>query len=150
MLQRVGHNWATEHTCDFSNGPKVRVLSTWGLSYVHMCVQLLSLWPCGLEHARPPCPSLLPWICSNSCPLSWWYHPAISLSPPSPPALNLSQHQGLFPWVNSSYQVAKVLELQLQHQSSQWVSQPHHGEGACVTQWSYEPCYAGPTKMDRS
>ena len=35
---------------------------------------------------------------------------------PSPPALNLSQHQGLFKWVSSSHQVAKVLEFQLQHQ----------------------------------
>ena len=37
-----------------------------------------------------------------------------------PPALNLSQHQGLFQWVSSSHQVAKVLEFQLQHQSFQW------------------------------
>ena len=42
------------------------------------------------------------------------------LSSPSPPALNLSQHQGLFKWVSSSHQVTKVLELQLQHQSFQW------------------------------
>ena len=40
---------------------------------------------------------------------------------PSPPAFNLSQHQGLFKWVGSSYQVARVLELQLQHQFFQWV-----------------------------
>ena len=39
---------------------------------------------------------------------------------PSPPTVNLSQHQGLFQWVNSSHQVAKVLEFQLQHQSFQW------------------------------
>ena len=43
-------------------------------------------------------------------------HPQLS---PSPPALNLSQHQGLFQCVGSSHQVAKVLELQLQHQSLQ-------------------------------
>ena len=43
------------------------------------------------------------------------------LSSPSPPAFNLSQHQGLFQWVSSSYQVAKVLEFQLQHQSFQWI-----------------------------
>ena len=43
------------------------------------------------------------------------------LSSPSPPAFNLSQHQGLFQWVSSSHQVAKVLEFQLQHQSFQWV-----------------------------
>ena len=39
--------------------------------------------------------------------------PSHPLSPPSPPALNLSQHQGLFKWVSSSYQVAKVTSLQL-------------------------------------
>ena len=43
------------------------------------------------------------------------------LSPPSLPALNLSQHQGLFQWVSSSHQVAKGLELQLQHQIFQWM-----------------------------
>ena len=43
------------------------------------------------------------------------------LSSPSPPALNLPQHQGLFQWVSSLHQVAKVLELQLQHQSFQWI-----------------------------
>ena len=44
-------------------------------------------------------------------------HPLLS---PFPPALNRSQHQGLFKWVSSSHQVAKVLEFQLQHQSFQW------------------------------
>ena len=43
------------------------------------------------------------------------------LSSPSPPALNLSQHQGLFKWVSSLHQVAKVLEFQLQHQSFQQI-----------------------------
>ena len=58
---------------------------------------------------------------SNSCPLSRWCHPTISPSVvPSPPTFNLSQHQGLFEWVSSSYQVAKILEFQLQHQSFQW------------------------------
>ena len=47
--------------------------------------------------------------------------PSHPLSSPSPPAFNLSQHQGLFRWVSSSYQVAKVLEFQLQHQSLQWI-----------------------------
>ena len=42
------------------------------------------------------------------------------LSSPSPPATNPSQHQGLFQWDNSSHEVAKVLEFQLQHQSFQW------------------------------
>ena len=45
--------------------------------------------------------------------------PSHPLSSPSPPAFNLSQHHGLFQWVSSSHQVAKVLEFQLQHQSFQ-------------------------------
>ena len=48
--------------------------------------------------------------------------PSYPLSSPSPPAFNVSQHQGLFQWVSSSHQVARVLELQLQHQSLQWYS----------------------------
>ena len=56
----------------------------------------------GMQHTRLPCPSLSPRACSNSCPLSWWCHPSISSSIAlSPPALNLSQHQGLFQWVSS-------------------------------------------------
>ena len=43
--------------------------------------------------------------------------PSHPLSSPSPPAFNLSQHQGLFKWVSSLHQVARVLEFQLQHQS---------------------------------
>ena len=47
------------------------------------------------------------------------YHPGFS---PFPPAFNLSHHQGLIDqWVNSSHQVVKVLEFQLQHQSFQWI-----------------------------
>ena len=45
--------------------------------------------------------------------------PSHPLSSPSPPALNLSQHQSLFNWVSSSHQVAKILEFQLQHESYQ-------------------------------
>ena len=41
--------------------------------------------------------------------------PSRPLSPPSPPVLNLSQHQGIFQRVSSSHQVAKVLELQRQY-----------------------------------
>ena len=46
--------------------------------------------------------------------------PSHPLSSPSP-AFNLCQHQGLFQWVSSLHQVAKVLEFQLQHQSFQWI-----------------------------
>ena len=46
--------------------------------------------------------------------------PSHPLSSPSPPAPSPSQHQGLFQWVNSSHEVAKVLEFQPQHPSFQW------------------------------
>ena len=70
-----------------------------------------SLRPHGLQHARPPCPTPTPRVYSNSC---HWVGDAIqpshSLPSPSPPAFNLSQHQGLFQWVSFSHQVAKVLD----------------------------------------
>jgi len=46
--------------------------------------------------------------------------PSHPLSSPSPLSFSLSQHQGIFKWVSSLHQVAKVLEFQLQHQSFQW------------------------------
>ena len=86
-------------------------------------VQSLScLRPHGLQHARPPCPSLAPRPCSNSCPLSRWCHPTISSS-----LVRFSSHlqsflaSGSFPVSHFFTQVAKVLEFQLQHQSSQWI-----------------------------
>ena len=141
-----------------------------------------SLQPHGLQHARLPCSSPPPGVCSNSCPLSRWCHsiissfvipfpdssggkesarnagdmgsiPGLGRSPGegkgyplqysglkknivhgvgqesdktewlslSLPAFKLSQHRGLFQWVGCSQQVGKVLELQLQHQSFQWI-----------------------------
>ena len=82
-----------------------------------------SLWPYGLQHARLPCPSPSSRVFSKS--FSWVsdaIRPSNPLLPPSsPPAFNLSQHQGFVQWVCSLHQVAKVLELQLQHQSFQWI-----------------------------
>ena len=79
-----------------------------------------SLWPYGLQHARFPCQSPTLEACSNSCPsVSDTIQPSHPLSSPPSPAFNLSQRQGLFQWVGSSHQVAKVLELQ--HHSFQWV-----------------------------
>ena len=76
-----------------------------------------SMWLNGLQHARLPCPSLSPRVCSNFHPLSQWSHTVISSSvtpfsscPQSFPA------SGSFPRVGFLHQVAKVLELQLQHQ----------------------------------
>ena len=73
-----------------------------------------SLWPHELQHARPPCPSPTPGVHSNHIHrVSDAILPSHPLSSPSPPAPNPSQHQSLFQWVNSSYEVAKVLEFQL-------------------------------------
>ena len=62
--------------------------------------------------------------------------PSHSLLSPSPPALNLSQHQGLFKWVRSLHQVAKLLGLPLQPQSFQWIFRVDHLQDWLV--WS--PC----------
>ena len=81
-----------------------------------------SLRPHESQHARPPCPSPTPGVHLNSCPLiSDAFQPFHPLSSPSPPAPNPSKHQSLFQWVNSSHEVAKVLEFQLYHQSFQWI-----------------------------
>ena len=73
-----------------------------------------SLWLHVLQHARLP--TLTPRFCSDSCPLSWWCHSAVSSSVtpfyPCPPSFPAS---GLFKWLGSSHQVAIVLGLQ--HQS---------------------------------
>ena len=75
----------------------------------------------GLQHARLPCPSLSEFAETHA----HWIGDAIQSShlllSPSPPAFNLSQHQGLFQWVSSLHQRTKVLELWLQHQSFQWI-----------------------------
>ena len=65
-------------------------------------------------HGLPECAQVrVHWVSD----VIWPSHP---LPLPSPPALNLSQHQGFSQWVSSSQQVAKVCEFQLQHQSFQW------------------------------
>ena len=55
--------------------------------------------------------------------------PSHHLSSPSPPSFSLSQHQGLFRWISSLHQVAKVLEFQLQHKSFLWIFRT---DGYCI------------------
>ena len=81
-----------------------------------------SLRPHEPQHARPPCPS--PTLEPPQTPVHWVsdaIQPSHALLSPSPPTFNLSQLQGLFKWVSSSHHVAKVLELQPEHQSFQWI-----------------------------
>ena len=90
---------------------------------VHFCsVVSDSLRPHGLQLSMPSCPSQLPDITQTHVHrVSDAIQPSHPLSSPSPPAFDLSQHQGLFKRVSSSHQVAKLLEFQLQHQSFQWI-----------------------------
>ena len=73
-----------------------------------------SLWPCGLPHARPPCPSPTPGACSNSCTIS-------SSVTPFSSCLQAFPASGSFLMSQFFTSVAKVLEFQLQHQSFQWI-----------------------------
>ena len=68
-----------------------------------------SLRPHESQHARPPCPSPTPGVQTHVHQVSDAIQPSHPLSSPSPLAINLSQHQGLFKWVSSLHQVAKVL-----------------------------------------
>ena len=97
------------------------------MSYEFRSVQLLShVWlivtpmDCSMPGfcAHHQLPELAQTHVHSACDAIQPSHPLLS---PSPLAFSLSQHQGLFQWVTSSNQVAKVLEFQLQHQSFQWI-----------------------------
>ena len=107
-------------TCDLFNGFDFCYASQIRSVQFSCSVMSNSLWPHGLQHARLPCPLPTPRAyhvhrVGDAIQLS---HP---LSSPSPPAFNPSQPQGLFQWVSSSHQRAKVVRFQLQHQSFQWI-----------------------------
>ena len=89
-------------------------------------VQSLSpVWLCDcMDFSMPGFPvhhKLLELAQTHVCRVGDAIQPSHPLLSPSPLAFSLSQHQGLFQWVSFSHQVAKVLELQLQHQSFQWI-----------------------------
>ena len=69
-------------------------LLTWWHSSVQFSPSVMSdcLWPHGLQHARPPCPSSTLKVYSNSCTLSWWCHPTLSSS-----VVPFSSHLQSFP-----------------------------------------------------
>ena len=114
------------HKTGFLMPACISFIEFWLVPCNHCSVQSLSrVWlfeTHGLQHTRPPCPSPTPRIYSNPRPLRRGdaTQPPHPLSSPSP-AFNLSLHQGLFKWISSLYQVAKVLEFQLQQQSFQWI-----------------------------
>ena len=102
-----------------------------------------SLWPHGLQHTRLPVHKQLPELVQTHVhSVSDAIQPSNPLSSPAPPAFNLSQHQGLFQWISSSHQEAKVLKFQLQHQSFQWIFRTlksllqHHSSKASILRCS--------------
>ena len=95
-----------------------------------------SLWPHRLQHARLPCPSQLPEFSQTHVHrVGDAIQPFHPLSSSCSPAFNLSQHQGLFQWVSSSHQMAKVLEFQLQPQSFQWIFRNEYPIPLGLTGW---------------
>ena len=102
MLQ---HWWALKTWCWIKEARDKR---PW-IQFSSVAQSFPTLRPHGLQQARHPCPSPIPGVYSNPCPLSRWHHPTISSCHPL--LLNLSQHQCLFQWVSSSHQVAKVLRV---------------------------------------
>ena len=81
-----------------------------------------SLQPHRRQHTRPPCPSLSPRVCLDSCPLSWWCYLTIEFQAIPFFCLQSFLISESFQSVSSSSQVAKVLEFQLQQQFFQWYS----------------------------
>ena len=80
------------------------------------------LQPHGLQYTRLHCRSPIPGVCSNSCASSWWCHSSISSSViPFFSCLQSYPASESFPMSQFFNQTAKVLDLQLQHQSFPWI-----------------------------
>ena len=122
--------------------------TNWRFRHLNLLVEFSSvaqlcptLRPHESKHARPPCPSPAPGVHSNSCPSSWWCHPAISSSvipfsscPQSLPASESFPMSQLFPWGGQSIGVsalASVLPKNTQDWSplewTGWISLPSKG-----------------------
>ena len=89
-------------------------------SVAQSCPTLCNLMDCSMP-GFPVCHQLLKLAQTHIHQVGDAIQSPHPLSNPSPPALNLSQHQDFFKWVSSSHQMAKVLEFQHQHQSFQWI-----------------------------
>ena len=148
FCQRVRHNWVTELILILIlNLPSSLSVASWIKSLLCLNTSSQAYWPTvqWAEWAWTQFSSV-----TQSCPTLWdpmdysmpgcavhhqlpvlaqthVHQVSDAIQPshlqlfPSPLALNLSQYQGLFQWVSSLYQMATVLELQLQHQSFQWI-----------------------------
>ena len=109
-----------QHSGKFGTGLTMSVLQEECCSVVQSC-----LIPCDpMDCSMPGFPVLYHLLKLAQTHVHWVndaIQSSLPLLSPSPPAFYLSQNQDLFQWVSSSHQVAKVLELQLQNQSFQWI-----------------------------
>ena len=113
--------WLFKFSAHFSTG----FLFSWLLSSVLLlsCSGASnSLGPCGRQHTRLPCASPSPRACSDSCPLSWWCQPTISTSiTPFSSSLQSFPASGSFLMSQLFPSGGQSVEIQLQHQSFQWI-----------------------------
>ena len=87
---------ATLHEAQKLNFSKIKIIGIGSVQFSRSAMSD-SLRPHGLQHARPPCPSPIPGVYSNSCPSSRWCHPAISSSVVPFSCLQSFQPSGSFP-----------------------------------------------------
>ena len=127
MHETGNHSMLVLKLCNYEEKFKHLHIRKAAHNYVKVSVQFscsavsYSLRPHGLQHVRPPCPSPIPRVYSNSCPLSQWCHPTISSSVVPFSLLQSFPTSGSFLMSQFLHQVAKVLEFQCQHQSFQWI-----------------------------
>ena len=124
------HNLESLHSVNSNFKNKIHLCSLllWKYTCVHCCEH-------NVESLSPIQLFATPWTAAQQASLSLTVSQSLlkfmstvlmmtsnlTLLSPSPPALNLYHHHGLFQWIDFLHQVAKALELQLQHQSFQWI-----------------------------
>ena len=120
FVEKITKDLKEELKIYFSWMERLHMISVQFSSFIQLCLTLCNPMDCSTPD--PPVYHQLPEFTQTHvhgvCDAIQPSHPPSSTSPP---AFNLSQHQGLFKWVSSLHQVVKVLELQLQHQSLQWI-----------------------------
>ena len=115
--QRVGHDWATSLSlwC-LSRGTKIPHAPLLSFSCSVVSNSICSMLGFPILHYLPELVQThVHWVGDSIQPFDPLFLPSL-------PAFSFSLHQDIFQWISSSHQVAKVLELQLQHQSFQWIS----------------------------
>ena len=113
-LSGLRHSYSLSHICELAGNWLIEAFSSVAQSCLTLCPMDCTTPGLPVHHQLPE------FTQTHAHWVSDAIKPSHPLSSPSPPAFNLSQHQGLFKWVSSLHHVAKGLEFQLQHQSFQW------------------------------